>query len=411
MKFTSFYSNCPVCSGSRTALLTGCHYQRLSMAAVLFPRSGRGLHPDEVTIADMLKDNGYATACVGKWHLGHLPPCLPTMQGFDTYYGVPYSNDMWIDKANKLADDIVLRGDVTIEQIKEGKTKRNDVPLMRDDQIIEYPTDQALLTKRYTEQAIQFIKQNKDKPFFVYMPHTMCHYPLHASEAFKGKSGAKLFGDVIEELDWSVGQIMQTLRDLKIDDNTLVIFTTDNGPAPGSSGPLRAKKGSLYEGGVRVPCIMRWPGKIPAGKTCDEVAATTDMLPTIAAITGGKTPSDRKIDGKDIRPLMFGKPNAKSPHEQYVLLHQKGSVRSGQWKYYPWPEGGDRRRRNQNNPPPEPDASKPKVQLYDLSTDLSEKNNVAADHPDVVKRMHTAYEALKQDVQENKRPTAALERG
>jgi len=403
MRFNHFYVGCAVCSGSRTALLTGCHYQRLSMAAVLFPRSNQGLHPDEVTVADMLHDAGYQTACVGKWHLGHLPPCLPTNQGFDSYYGIPYSNDMWLDPANKLADDIKVRGELTLEEVKAGHNKRNDVPLMRDDEIIEYPADQSTLTKRYTEESIEFIKANKDNPFFLYLPHTMVHLPLAVSEKFRDPN-KKLIHNAIEEVDWSVGEILKTVRDEGIADNTLVIFTSDNGAAVGTSAPLRAKKGSVYEGGIREPTVMWWPGTIPAGTECDEVAATIDVLPTLAKLCGGELP-ERKIDGHDIWPLMSGAEDAASPHDAYVLMHGPGAVRSGKWKFYPWQEGrGGRRNQGQA------DESKPKVQLYDVVADVSEKNNVAEEHPEVVARLQAAYDAHVAEIKANRRPTAALVR-
>ena len=209
-RFDSFYVGCAVCSGSRTSLMTGCHYQRLSMNAVLFPNSSHGLHPDEVTIADMLRDTGYRTACVGKWHLGHLPPCLPTYQGFETYYGVPYSNDMWIDPANELADHIVVREGLTLEEVQAEHKKRNLVPLMRGEEVIEYPTDQKTLTKRYTEESIRFITENKERPFFLYLPHTMVHLPLAVSKEFENRTG-RLIWDAIEEVDWTVGEILKTL--------------------------------------------------------------------------------------------------------------------------------------------------------------------------------------------------------
>jgi arylsulfatase A len=210
-RFDDFYVGCAVCSGSRTALLTGCHYQRLAMKAVLFPDSNKGLHPDEVTIAEMLKDAGYKTACVGKWHLGHLPPCLPTYQGFDSYYGIPYSNDMWIDPANRLAEDIVLREGLTLDEVKAGHKKKDWVPLFRGEEVIEYPADQETLTKRYTEEAIRFIRANKQDSFFLYLPHTMVHLPLAVSDAFKNRTG-KLIWDAIEEVDWSVGQLLKTVK-------------------------------------------------------------------------------------------------------------------------------------------------------------------------------------------------------
>lgn len=403
MVFDDFYVGCAVCSGSRTALLTGCHYQRLSMPAVLFPNSQRGLHPEEVTIADTLKDAGYQTACVGKWHLGHLPPCLPTDQGFDTYYGIPYSNDMWLDPANKLAQDLKIRKGLTREQVEAGHRSRNEVPLMRGDEVIEYPCDQATITKRYTEEAVQFINDNKEKPFFLYLPHTMVHLPLAVSEEFDDPDKS-LIHNSIEEVDWSVGQVLDAIRKAGIAEETLVIFTSDNGAAVGSSKPLRAKKGSVYDGGIRVPTVMWWPDHIPAGRECHEVAATIDLLPTLAKLCGGELPS-RQIDGHDIWPLMAGQPDAKSPHESYVLLHGPGCVRSGQWKYYPWPEGKGGRRNAAAG-----EASKHPVQLYDVVTDVSEKKNVAADHPEVVKRLQAAYDAQNKEINTNKRPTAALQR-
>ena len=407
MIFSDFYVGCAVCSGSRTALLTGTHYQRLSMGAVLFPRSTNGLHPEEQTIADMLKEVGYKTACVGKWHLGHLPPCLPTYQGFDSYFGIPYSNDMWIDPANKLSSQLVLREGVTLEDIKAGVTKKNSVPLLRGEEIIEYPADQKTLTKRYTEESIRFIRENKENPFFLYLPHTMVHLPLAVSKEFEGRTG-KLIWDAIEEVDWSVGQILQTVKDLGISENTLVMFTSDNGAAVGSSLPLRAKKGSVYDGGIREPTVMWWPGHIPAGKTCREVAASIDILPTLTKLSGGKL-SGRKIDGKDIWPLMSGQEEARSPHEHYVLMHGPGTVRSGKWKFYPWAEGtSGRKKKNQPNPKQDPNA--PKVQLYDTVADISETSNLAEMYPDIVKKLQAAYDAHIQDIKSNKRPTATMER-
>ncbi len=402
MKFTDFYVNCAVCSGSRAALMTGCHYQRVSMQPVLFPNSRIGLHPDEITVAEVLKSQGYATACIGKWHLGHLPQFLPTQQGFDYYFGIPYSNDMSIDPSAKLAADVILHDGLTPERIRSESPQRNVVPLMRGDEVIEYPVDQATLTRRYTEETIRFITENKDQPFFVYLPHTMCHVPLYASEAFRGKSERGLFGDVIEELDWSVGEILKALKQLDLDENTLVIFTTDNGAASGSSKPLRGKKASVYDGGIRVPCIMRWPGKIPAGKVCGEVAATIDVLPTLAGLAGAKVPDDRVIDGHDIWPLMQGASDAKSPHETYCLAHGSGAVRSGQWKFYPWPEGQTAtpgKKKAAEKP-----AQGPPVQLYDLSQDISETTNVATQHPEVVERLHAAFKQHVEDLRENRRP-------
>lgn len=401
--FDDFYVGCAVCSGSRTALLTGCHYQRLSMRPVLFPRSDRGLHPDEVTIAEMLKDAGYRTAAIGKWHLGHLPPCLPTNQGFDSYFGIPYSNDMWIDPANRLAEDLVLREGLSREQVEAGHKKRNWVPLMRDDEVVEYPADQSTLTKRYTEEATRFINEHRTEPFFLYLPHTMVHRPLAVSEAFAGRT-EKLIWDAIEEVDWSVGEILQTLRDAGIAEETLVLFTSDNGAAVGSSEPLRAKKASVYDGGIREPTVMWWPETIPAGHVCNEVAGTIDILPTLAGLCGGELPK-RKMDGHDIWPLMSGQNGARSPHETYVLMHGPGTVRSGRWKFYPWKEGtGGRPNRVVGEVSPQP------VQLYDVVADVGERKNVAAEHPEVVARLQAAYDQHVAEIKSNRRPTAQLQR-
>ena len=396
VKLNEFYSNCPVCTGSRAALMTGCHYRRLGIPPVLFPRDRVGLHPNEITIAELLKTKGYATACVGKWHLGHLPKFLPSQQGFDFYFGVPYSNDMWIDPEHaQLSASIRWREGVTPETIaSQEKQPRNKVPLMRNDEVVEYPADQDTLTRRYTEETIAFIKQHRDKPFFVYVPHTQPHLPLHVHPEFAGRTKSR-FGDIMEEIDWSVGQIMETLADLELDENTLVMFTTDNGTRMGSSGPLRGKKFNLYEGGVRVPCLMRWPGQIPAGQVCEEVAATIDVLPTFGRLAGATLPSDRVIDGKNIWPLINGTDGAKSPHDAYCLAHGRGSVRSGKWKFYAKPPIKKEQKKKQLEPVDE---------LYNLESDLGEKNNVATQHPDVVTRLRSILEAHREDLKNNGRP-------
>ena len=402
-RFSDFYVGCAVCSGSRTALMTGCHYQRLSMRPVLFPNTPQGLHPEEVTLADMLKAAGYRTACIGKWHLGHLPPCLPTYQGFDSYWGIPYSNDMWLDPANTISDDIVLRDGLTVEQMKAGHKIRDVVPIFHNEQIIEYPADQTTITKRYTERAIRFITEKREEPFFLYLPHTMVHLPLAVSPDFDDPS-KELITNAIEEVDWSVGQILQTLRDTGLAENTLVIFTSDNGAAVGSSLPLRARKGSVYDGGIREPTLMWWPGRIPAGTVCSEVAATIDIMPTLAALCGGQLPT-RKIDGHDIRPLIMGEEDAQSPHEAYVLMHGPGAVRSGPWKFYPWQEGKGKQRDSADWKP-----SADPVQLYHTVKDIGERNNVASAHPDVVGRLQAAWDRHVKDIRANKRPAITMKR-
>ena len=354
MKFTDFYVTAPVCTPTRSSLMTGCYPRRIGLHQhVLFPHSKKGLNPNEITLAEILKGRGYATMCIGKWHLGHQKQWLPTRQGFDAYYGIPFSNDMWLPAEMTYAKDAKLPEDFTDEQRKAGARKRNAVPLMRDEEVIEYPTDQATLTERYTAEAIKFITASKDKPFFLYLPHTMCHYPLHVSERFKGTSGAGLLGDVIAGMDWSTGEILKALKGLGIDERTLVIYTSDNGPAPGSAGPLRGKKGSTWEGGMREPCLMRWPGKIPAGTVCSEVATIMDLLPTLAHLAGAKVPTDRVIDGKDIRPLITAQPGAKTPYEAFFYHTAQGqlaAVRSGKWKLHVkvprprrrWPKPGEK---------------------------------------------------------------------
>jgi arylsulfatase len=285
----------------------------------LFPYDKIGLNPKEVTIADILKARGYATACVGKWHLGHLPAFLPRRQGFDYYFGLPYSNDMR----------------------PENDERDPPIPLIEGETPIELNSDQSQLTRRYTEKSVEFIAKNRDRPFFLYLPHTMPHVPLFVSDRFKGKSKQGLYGDVIMEIDWSVGQILSTLERLGIDEKTLVIFTSDNGPwlaygdYGGSAGPLREGKGTTWEGGMREPCIMRWPGKIPAGAVCDEMASTIDILPTLARLCGARLPR-RRIDGKDIWSLMSGEPGAKTPHEAYYFYrhNELQAVRSGKWKLH-----------------------------------------------------------------------------
>ena len=376
-KFTSFYSANSVCSPSRASLLTGCYPVRVSIPGVLFPRHEIGLNPDEITIADLLKSKGYATSCIGKWHIGHKPKFLPTRQGFDSYYGIPYSNDMTIDPEANLAANIKLREGFTLDRIRNEKPKKDFVPLMRNEEVIEYPCDQTTLTKRYTEEAVKFIEENKNKPFFLYLPHTMPHIPLFASEKFKGKSERGLYGDTIEEIDWSVGEIMKSLRDNNLDENTLVIYTSDNGPwklkggRGGSAHPLRGFKFQTYEGGMRVPCIMHWKGKVPAGSSCDEIAATIDLLPTIAGLSGAALPNDRTIDGKDIWPLIAGKKGAQTPHEIYFFYkgNKLESARQGKWKL---------RRSGKKSQP---------VELYDLASDISESKNLAKENEILVNEM------------------------
>lgn len=397
-KFTSFYSANSVCSPSRAALMTGSYPTRVSIPGVLFPRHEIGLNPDEITIAEVLKGKGYATACIGKWHIGHKPKFLPTRQGFDSYFGIPYSNDMTIDPEASLADNINLRDGFTKDRIKKEKPKKNLVPLMRNEKVIEYPCDQTTLTKRYTEEAVKFISENKDSPFFLYLPHTMPHIPLFASEQFKGKSKRGLYGDTIEEIDWSVGQILKSIKEKGIDQKTLVIYTSDNGPwkldrgRGGSAYPLRGYKFQTYEGGMRVPCIMRWPGKVPKGTNCDEVAASIDLMPTIAKLAGAKLLKDRRIDGKDIWPLISGTEGAVSPHEIYYYYkgNRLESARQGKWKI---------RRSGKKSQ---------SVELYDLDSDISETKNLAKENEALVQDMIKKMNLFDEDLKKSKRPVGKL---
>jgi arylsulfatase A-like enzyme len=335
-KFTSFYV-CPVCSPTRASLMTGCIAQRVGIGGVLFPRNNHGLNPDERTLPELLKEQGYATAIIGKWHLGNQEMFQPLGHGFDTWYGTPSSNSQGFDPAiKKYAEDCVWREGYTRESIL--KSPEAKCPLIRDNVVIEVPADQTQFTQRYTREAIRFITEHKDNPFFLYLPHNMVHIPVHASADFVGKSKLGIYGDAIQELDWSTGEILKTLRELGLEEYTLVIFTSDNGPhlgQGGSAGPLRGAKGSTFEGGVRVPCVMSWPGRIPRDRVTDEPTAIMDLLPTFVTLAGGTVPNDRVIDGKDIWPVIAGADGAKSPHEAVYYLRGRSvnGVRMGDWKY------------------------------------------------------------------------------
>ncbi|HEX4945786.1 MAG TPA: sulfatase [Blastocatellia bacterium] len=390
IRFTDFYVAQAVCSASRTALLTGCYPNRLGLHGALGPNAKHGIHDNEVTIAELLKTKGYATAIYGKWHLGHHPRFLPTRHGFDEYFGLPYSNDMWPKHP----------------EAKPGTYP--DLPLIENDKVIQLMPDQAQLTRQYTERAVSFIERNKTKPFFLYVPHTMVHVPLFVGEKFKGSSQSSLYGDVVQEVDWSVGEILNTLKKHNLDKDTLVIFTSDNGPwlsygeHAGSSGPLREGKGTAWDGGVRVPFIARWPGKIPAGRVMKQPAMTIDLLPTIAKLVNAELPQ-HKIDGLDIGPLLKGEPNAKNPHEAYFFYYNTNelqAVRSGKWKLIL-----PHTYRTLGNQPKAKDGIPVKysnvqagLELYNLETDVSEKTNVATKHPDVVKRLEALAEQAREDM-------------
>ena len=379
MRLVDFYSTCSVCTPSRSSLMTGCYPRRVNMhvdeknLCVLFPAARKGLHPDEITIADLLKTRGYATACIGKWHLGDHPDFLPTRQGFDSYYGIPYSNDM--------------------------NRKNVPLPLVRNETVIEAPVKQGTLTARYTEEAIKFIKANKAKPFFLYMPHTAVHVPLFPGADFKGKSRNGAYGDWVEEVDWSMGELFKTLKAEGVDDSTLVLFTSDNGSQRnGSNDPLRGRKGRTDEGGMRVPCVVRWPGVIPAGSTSAEIASTFDLLPTFAKLAGTAPPADRIIDGRDIWSILSGQPGAKSPHEAffYYQMDQLQAVRSGKWKLFVPMES---KKRNWGKP-----EGKTELKLFDLAADIHEDNNVAPANPEVVQRLLALAENARKDLGDVNRP-------
>jgi arylsulfatase A-like enzyme len=368
-KLTSFYA-APACSVSRAQLLTGSYAPRCGNPWVYMPASPAGLAPSEVTIAERLQELGYATACVGKWHLGDQPEFLPTRQGFGRYLGIPYSNDM---------------------QRISAETGKPVVPLLRDEKVEALLTDdeQRRIVERYTTEAVRFISESKDKPFFLYMPHTAVHIPVFPGKAFEGKSENGSFGDWVSEVDWSVGKVLDALRDNGLDEKTLVIFTSDNGPWIGwvkditSAGPLRGSKGSTWEGGVRVPTIARWPGRIPAGTSCDAVCGTIDLLPTFVTLAGGTVPAEPVIDGRDISGLLFGT-TEESPRETHYYFSRTNldAVRQGKWKLAVAPQV-DRMGRAQKPLP----ASMEKPRLYDLEADIGETTNVAADHPEVVERL------------------------
>jgi arylsulfatase len=376
-RFTSFYVAQPICSASRAALLTGCYPNRIGISGALGPNSRIGISSNEMTLAELVKQKGYATAIFGKWHLGSEPQFSPTRHGFDEYFGLPYSNDMWPFHP----------------EAKKGTYP--DLPLRDGEKVVALNPDQSQLTTAYTEHAVDFIARNKEKPFFLYVAHSMPHVPLFVSSKFKGKSGHGLYGDVIEEIDWSVGQIVSELRKDRLEENTLFIFTSDNGPwlsygnHSGSSGKLREGKGTVWEGGVREPCIMAWPGQIPPGTVTDEPSMTIDIFPTIARLIGAKLP-DHPIDGKDMWPLISGAPGAKSPQEAYFFYYNANdllAVRKGDWKLYV-PQRYrtlDGRPGGTNGIPTKYEMTRTDLALFNLKDDISETKNVATDHPDIVK--------------------------
>ncbi|PHS14513.1 MAG: arylsulfatase [Blastopirellula sp.] len=382
IRLTDFYVASGVCTPSRASLMTGCYPRRVNMhisdtgGSVLQPVSPKGLHPDEITIAEVLKQKDYSTALIGKWHLGDQPELLPTRQGFDYYYGIPYSDDM---------------------TQRSGKPWPA-LPLMKNEQVIEAPANRDTLTKRYTEESIRFIKSCGDKPFFLLLSHAMpgSTQQPYASAAFQGKSANGKYGDSVEEIDWSTGQILSAIKELGLDENTLIMWTSDNGaprrnPEQGSSGPLRGWGYSTFEGGMRVPCIVRWPGRIKPGSSSSEILSTMDLLPTFANLAGAKAPQDRVLDGKDIWPVLSNQANARSPHQAFYYYHrdQLQAVRSGKWKLYLALAGKEVQGRQRAGQ---------KLELYDLQSDIGETNDIAADHLAVVKRLQAFANQAREDL-------------
>jgi arylsulfatase len=384
IRFTNFYAAQPVCTASRAGILTGCYPNRIGFSGALFPSDTIGLSPKEKTLAEMFKEKGYATAIFGKWHLGDKKKFLPLQHGFDEYYGIPYSNDMW---------PVMPDG----SRAKPGtwQSRYSDLPLIEGNKVVGHITDYAgmnQLTTTYTEKAIDFINRHKNKPFFLYVPHNMPHVPLGVSDKFRGKSEQGLYGDAIEEIDWSVGQILRTLHDDGLDDNTIVIFTTDNGPwlnygnHAGSAGGLREGKTTSWEGGQRVPFIIRWPGKIPAGKICNKLACAIDLMPTLTEIVGGKLP-DKKIDGVSILKLLKGDLNAEPRKDLYYYYGKNNlnAVREGNWKLVlPHTYESYNARPGKNGyAGPRVKTTVESSELYNMRRDPGEHFNVIKYHPNV----------------------------
>lgn len=377
-----FYVASSVSTPSRAALLTGCYPKRISMHVnadpqpimstgrqVLFPTSFKGLNPYEVTIAELLKKQGYGTACIGKWHLGDQLAFLPDKHGFDCFYGIPYSHDM--------------------------NRKECPLPLMEQDKVVVAPVKSDSLTARYTAKAVEYIRLNKKRPFFIYLCHNMTHNPLDASSNFKGKSQNGIYGDATEELDWSIGQILATLKEEKIDENTLVIFTSDNGAKEyfgGSNGDLRGEKGTVYEGGFRVPCIMRWNKKIPAGLVSNALVTTMDILPTLSSYCCYDLPKDRIIDGKDISYILEGK--RKKADKELFFYYQKQQLQAVRWKNWKYHLPLEKRIKL----PALDQIETSDAYLYDLSNDIAESVNIIKQHPEIVTQIKVFIEQIQSDI-------------
>lgn len=400
VQFTDFYAASPVCSASRAALLTGCYPQRVGVPGVISAGANQGLAPKHTTLAELMKSVGYTTAAVGKWHLGDQPQHLPTNQGFDSYFGIPYSNDMYPSRHIPYATNCQFNEGFDLGKIdalfanmkpdeKQPESAKHKVPLMRNLETIEFPVDQTTITKRYADEGISFIKQSvkEKKPFFLYLANSMPHIPLYVSPEFKGKSKRGLYGDVVEEIDYNTGRILDLLKELKVDKNTIVIFSSDNGPwlTKGADGgaalPLFEGKFTSFEGGLRVPFIIKWPNEIKAGAVCKDLAATIDILPTLAGITGAKLP-EMKLDGSTILDLCKSTGNATTPHDYFFMVYKGQAVRNGDWKYH-------KKRTftvNKNTTTDENPA------LYNLKEDVGETKNIINEYPEIAQKLSQALE-------------------
>ena len=391
MRLTSFYSANPVCSASRAALLTGCYPKRvLAEKTVLFPRDREGLNPAETTIADMFKEAGYATACVGKWHLGHHPEFLPTRQGFDSYFGIPYSNDMSHPEGTKRP----RYGQWDTYWKDRQSSALWKTPLLRDEEIIEHPVDQRMITRRYTDEALSFIRKSNEqsKPFFLYLAHSMPHVPLYLPDTLHDPKSPYPYRDVIEHIDEQVGRIIDLLGQLRLTQNTLVVYTSDNGPwlrfkhHGGQALPLREGKGTTFEGGMRVPCVIWGPGRIQAGSKSDEMMSTIDLLPTFSSLAGVKLKTNGPIDGLDQSAMILGNgPTVRNEFLYYARNLQ--AFRQGKYKL---------RKMGKS------------VQLYDLSKDIGEKENLAGQKPELAQKLIARMLQLDEEVTSGMRPIGSL---